>query len=49
VNKQGDVVGMSEGKDVIKIVKKLCKKYGGSGGGKGRLAQGKLNIKKFKN
>ena len=49
VNKNGDVVGMSEKKDIAKIVKNLCKKYGGSGGGKGRLAQGKLDIKKFKN
>lgn len=48
VNRQGNVVGMSEKKDVIRIVKELCKKHGGLGGGKGRLAQGKLDIKKFK-
>lgn len=48
VNKKGDVVGMSEEKDVIKMVKMMCKKCGGSGGGKGELAQGKLDVKKFR-
>ena len=48
VNKNGDVVGMSEKKDITRIVKELCKKCGGSGGGKGRLAQGKLDPKEFK-
>jgi alanyl-tRNA synthetase len=48
VNKNGDAIGMSEKRDIAKIVKTLCKKYGGSGGGKGRLAQGKLDIKKLK-
>ncbi len=47
-NKDGDVIGMSERKNVIKLVKELCKKCGGSGGGKGRLAQGKLDVKKLK-
>jgi alanyl-tRNA synthetase len=47
INKNGDVVGMSEKKDIVKMVKDLCQKYGGSGGGKGRLAQGKLDYEKF--
>lgn len=49
VNKNGDVVGMSEKKDVTKIIKSLCEKCSGRGGGKGRLAQGKLDVKKLKN
>jgi alanyl-tRNA synthetase len=48
VNRNGDVVGMSEKKDITKLVKELCRKCEGSGGGKGRLAQGKLNVKKLK-
>jgi alanyl-tRNA synthetase len=49
VNGSGDVIGMSEKKDIAKAVRHLCEKYGGSGGGKGRLAQGKLNFEKLKN
>ncbi len=48
VNKDGDIVGMSEKRDMVKVVRGICKKYGGSGGGKGKLAQGKLDIKKFR-
>jgi alanyl-tRNA synthetase len=47
VNKQGDVVGASEKKDISKEIKNLCERCYGSGGGKGRLAQGKLDIKKL--
>jgi alanyl-tRNA synthetase len=49
VNKKGDVVGMSEKENITKMVKHICEKYSGSGGGKGRLAQGKLDYKKLKN
>ena len=48
VNKSGDVVGMSESVDISKKIKNLCKGCCGSGGGKGRLAQGKLDVKKLK-
>lgn len=48
VNKKGDVVGMSKRKDVVKMVKEFCKRHGGSGGGKGILAQGKVDLRKFK-
>lgn len=48
VNKNGDVVGMSKTVDIARKVKKFCKKYGGSGGGKGFLAQGKIDLSKFK-
>jgi len=48
VNREGDVVGMSRTKDITKELKKFCKKYGGYGGGKGCLAQGKINFSKFK-
>jgi len=47
VNKSGDVVGMSEKKDISKAVKHLCEKCSGCGGGRGRLAQGKLDPEKL--
>jgi len=48
VNREGDIIGMSKTRDITKKVKKFCKKYGGSGGGKGFLAQGKIDFSKFK-
>jgi len=48
INKKGDVVGMSKVMDIIEEIRNFCKKYGGSGGGKGRLAQGKVDFSKFK-
>ncbi len=48
INKNGDVVGMSKTKDITKELRKFCRKYGGSGGGKGSLAQGKINLSKLK-
>jgi alanyl-tRNA synthetase len=48
VNGNGEVIGMSDTQDVAKKVKSLCEKNGGAGGGSGRLAQGKLDIKKLK-
>lgn len=48
VNKDGDVVGMSKKENIVKEVKEFCKKYGGSGGGKNHLAQGKIDFTKFK-
>ncbi len=46
-NKFGDIIGMSKTKDIPKIIKNLCKKAGGSGGGKGNLAQGKVELSKL--
>jgi alanyl-tRNA synthetase len=54
-NKSGDVVGMSKTEDMSKLVHGMCKKAGGSGGGKPGFAQGKadpaklLKIIKMKN
>jgi len=48
LNRNGEVVGMSRVEDITKEVKKFCKKYGGSGGGRGKLAQGKINFSEFK-
>jgi alanyl-tRNA synthetase len=48
INKNGDVVGMGKRTDIVKELKRFCKKYGGSGGGKGFLAQGKINFSEFK-
>lgn len=46
-NNLGDIIGMSKTEDISEIIKKICKKAGGSGGGKGNLAQGKVEISKF--
>ncbi len=48
LNRNGEVVGMSRVEDITKEVKKFCKKYGGSGGGRGKLAQGKIDFSEFK-
>ncbi len=48
VNKEGIIIGMSNVKDITKEIKNICKDCAGSGGGKGTLAQGKINIKKLK-
>jgi len=48
VNERGDVVGMSKTVDIAKEIRKLCRGCGGSGGGKGSLAQGKINFSEFK-
>lgn len=47
VNRQGEVVGASECNDISNEVKNLCEGCCGSGGGKGRLAQGRLDFKKL--
>ncbi len=48
VNREGDVVGMSKKEDISKVVSDFCRTYGGSGGGKGYLAQGKIDFSKLK-
>jgi len=48
VSRSGDVVGMSKVVDIVKEVKEFCAAHGGSGGGKGALAQGKIDPKKLK-
>lgn len=47
VNMEGIVVGMSKKTDIVKEIRELCRKHGGSGGGKGHLAQGKLDFSKL--
>lgn len=48
VNKEGIVVGMSNMEDIVVRVKEICRECSGSGGGKGKLAQGRLKIKELK-
>ncbi len=47
VNHEGDIVCMSNREDASKVLKDLCQKYGGSGGGKPNFAQGKINVSKL--
>ena len=47
VNQAGDVVGMSKTKDIGKIIRDICEEAGGSGGGKGELAQGRAELSKL--
>lgn len=42
-NRDGDVVGISKTEDMGKAVRDLCRKAGGSGGGKPGFAQGKAD------
>jgi alanyl-tRNA synthetase len=46
-NPAGDVVGMSKTEDMAKTIQVLCKKAGGSGGGKPGFAQGKADPSKL--
>jgi alanyl-tRNA synthetase len=46
-NQAGEVVGMSRTKDAGALVKEICQKAGGSGGGSARLGQGKLELSKL--
>jgi len=48
ISRDGDVVGISKTIDIVKEVKDLCEKHGGSGGGRNHFAQGRLDIKKLK-
>lgn len=46
-NERGDVVGMSRVEDASRIVKELCEKSGGSGGGNREFAQGRADLSKL--
>ena len=46
-NQSGEIVGMSKTRDMGKIISDICKKAGGSGGGKKELAQGKAELSKL--
>ncbi len=46
-NQAGDVVGMSNTKDMGKEIRELCQKAGGSGGGNQKLGQGKAELSKL--
>ena len=46
-NQAGEIVCMSKSKDAGALVKEICHKAGGSGGGSPRLGQGKLELSKL--
>jgi len=46
-NHLGDIIGMSRTKDSDKIIKDICSRAGGSGGGNKQLAQGKVELSKL--
>jgi alanyl-tRNA synthetase len=46
-NPAGDVVGMSRTEDMSKAVLDICRKAGGSGGGKPEFAQGRADPSKL--
>ncbi|MBN2043235.1 MAG: alanine--tRNA ligase [Candidatus Aenigmarchaeota archaeon] len=48
VSRKGDVVGMSKTTDIVREVRDLCEKHGGSGGGRDHFAQGRLDFRKLK-
>ncbi len=47
-NPQGEVVGMSKSRDVGALVRELCEKAGGRGGGSAAVAQGKGVAKRLR-
>jgi alanyl-tRNA synthetase len=46
-NPAGDIVGMSREMDMGKKIKEICSRAGGSGGGRGELGQGKVQLSKL--
>ena len=46
-NEAGDIIGMSKTQEITQIIKEICEKCGGSGGGKPDFAQGKLELSKL--
>ena len=47
-NTGGDVVGMSRREDMGSVIREICRKAGGSGGGKGQLGQGKAPLSRLR-
>jgi alanyl-tRNA synthetase len=46
-NHAGDIIVMSRSHDSLRILKRICEKTGGRGGGSKELAQGKVDIQKL--
>ena len=46
-NQAGDIIGMSRKKDMGPVIAHICRETGGSGGGRGGLAQGRVNLSKL--
>ena len=46
-NEAGDLIVMTKTKDAGKLIKEICSKIGGSGGGSKELAQGKVDLSKL--
>ena len=46
-NQVGDLVVMSRRENAGDVLKEITKRAGGSGGGKGNLAQGRVEVSKF--
>jgi alanyl-tRNA synthetase len=46
-NEAGDIIGMSRTRDMSKLIREICEKSGGSGGGNKELAQGRVELSKL--
>lgn len=46
-NEAGDIIGMSRTRDIGKLIREICEKSGGSGGGNKELAQGRVELSKL--
>jgi alanyl-tRNA synthetase len=46
-NESGEIIGMSRTRDVGHVIRDICEKAGGSGGGNKELAQGRVELSKL--
>ncbi len=46
-NQGGDIIAMSKKQDAGKLIREICQKAGGSGGGSAQLGQGKADLSKL--
>jgi len=46
-NESGDIIGMSRTRNMSKVIRDICQKAGGSGGGNKELAQGRVELSKL--